>query len=98
MNINLKHNQTGVAKQVKLGFSWTTLFFSGFVPLIRGDLKWFAIMWLLSIFTFTLAWFVFPFLYNKIYIKDMMEKGYVPADDFTKNALQGKGILLKGNE
>jgi len=98
MKINLKHNQTGVAKQVKLGFSWTTFFFGGFVPLIRGDLKWFAIMWLLSIFTFGLAWFVFPFLYNKIYIKDMMEKGYVPADDFTKNVLQVQGIQLKVNE
>ena len=95
MKINLKHNQTGVSKQVKLGFSWTILFFGGFVPLFRGDLKWFAIMWLFSILTAGLAWLVFPFIYNRKYIEGLMEKGYVPADYYTKSQLQAKGITFQ---
>jgi len=94
MKLTLKHNQTGVVKQVTLGFSWTTFLFGGFVPLFRGDLKWFLIMFIVSIVTAGLGWFVFPFIYNKIYIKGLIEKGYVPGDDFSKNQLQANGIVF----
>lgn len=33
-------NSYGAMKQVKVGYSWTVLFFGFFVPLIRGDWKW----------------------------------------------------------
>jgi len=94
MKINLKHDQSGALKNVKLGFSWTTLFFGGLVPLIRGDLKWFVIMWLIIIITVGVAMFIFPFIYNKIYIKGLLGRGYVPADYFSKTALQAKGIVI----
>ncbi|MDZ7342385.1 MAG: HrgC protein [candidate division KSB1 bacterium] len=95
MKINLKHNQTGAMKEVKLGFSWTTLFFGALVPLFRGDLKWFVIMFLVSIITFGIAWLIFPFIYNKIYIKELMEKGYIPANDTAASELQSRGIMFK---
>ena len=31
-------------RTVKVGWSWPTLFFGHWVPLFRGNLKWFAIM------------------------------------------------------
>ncbi|MBM7836474.1 DUF2628 domain-containing protein [Clostridium sardiniense] len=69
-------NETGLRKQVKQGFSWTTFFFGGFVPLFRGDLKWFFIMWILAIPTFGISWLIMPFIYNKKYIEGLMMKGF----------------------
>ena len=93
MKINMK-TPTGVIKQVKLGFSWTMLFLGVFVPLFRGDFKWAIITFLASLVTCGIAWFVFPFIYNKIYIKDMIEKGWMPADEVAAAALKNKGIFV----
>lgn len=49
MILNLQSPNAGV-KQVKVGFSWTTFFFGFFVPLFRGDIKWFLIMLLTQSF------------------------------------------------
>ncbi|MED1201779.1 hypothetical protein [Heyndrickxia acidicola] len=100
MKARLK-NDAGVVKQVKVGFSWTTFFF-GFLPaLFRGDLKWAAIMLIiegvLGSFTFGIGagitGIVFSFVYNKIHIKDLLEKGYRPADDQTERELVSRGII-----
>ncbi|MDL4843262.1 DUF2628 domain-containing protein [Aquibacillus rhizosphaerae] len=93
-------NEAGITKKVKIGFSWTTFFF-GFIPaLIRGDLKWAVIMFLLAAvagaFTFGVgAWIpglIFSFVYNKLYIKELLEKGYKPANEETKRELEARGI------
>ena len=97
MQINLKHFTTGAMKQTKLGFSWTMIFFGGFVPLFRGDVKWFFITWAVAVATFGLGWFGFPFLYNKLYIKDLIEKGYIPADETSSESLSGAGIHFSSN-
>ena len=100
MKVELKHD-SGVTKEAKKGFSWTVLFFGPFVPLIRGDLKWAVIMFLLAggigAFTFgigaLIVGIVFSFIYNKIYIKDLMLKGYKPVSEVDKNALTEYGVL-----
>ena len=69
-------NEIGQVKIVKEGFSWTMLFFGIFVPLYRGDWKWFLIVLIANIFTYGWASVVFAFIYNKIYINDLLEKGY----------------------
>lgn len=89
--INLKNNR-GLIKQCPTGFSWTMLFFGGLVPLFRGDLKWFAITVICDICTSGLAWFVFPFIYNKIYIKGLLSQEFQPADDFSQVTLRQMGV------
>ncbi|MCD5324248.1 MULTISPECIES: DUF2628 domain-containing protein [Pontibacillus] len=97
-------NEAGVVKEVKVGFSWTTFFF-GFIPaLIRGDLKWAVIMFVLAAvagaFTFGLgAWIpgiIFSFVYNKIFIKELLEKGYRAATEEDAQKLQSQGIVNVG--
>ncbi|MCM3288795.1 MULTISPECIES: hypothetical protein [Paenibacillus] len=100
MMITLK-NAAGGLKNAKLGFSWTTLFFAFFPALFRGDLKWACIMFICSFLfgLFTLgigAWIpgiIFSFIYNKMYIKELMEKGYHPADEQSRSAMQAKGMV-----
>ncbi|MGG7078651.1 DUF2628 domain-containing protein [Clostridium sardiniense] len=72
----LLQNDSGLRKEVKQGFSWTTFFFGGFVPLFRGDLKWFIIMWILALISFGISWLVMPFIYNKKYMEGLMMKGF----------------------
>lgn len=102
MKVKLKNN-VGVTKEVKSGFSWTTFFFGFFPALIRGDLKWAIIMFIIAAvvgsFTFGLgAWIpgiIFSFVYNKIYIKELLEKGYQPADENAKSVLIANDIISK---
>jgi len=93
MKIHMR-SSIGEIKEIKLGFSWTMLFFGFFVPLIRGDWKWAIISLIASAFTVGICWLVFPFVYNKIYIKDKIEHGWIPADTITADALRRKGIFF----
>lgn len=86
-------NDLGLIKNIKIGFSWTTFFFGFFVPLVRGDWKWFLIMVIAGIITAGLANLVFCFIYNKIYINDLLEKGFKPADNQTEQGLIEKGFV-----
>lgn len=92
MMVNLK-NEAGVVKNCKVGFSWTMLFFGLFVPLIRGDLKWTILSLIISVITCGLGWLVLPFVYNKVYIKSLLETGYKPSSDMDSKTLVSKGII-----
>lgn len=72
----IMENNVGHKIICKQGFSWTTLFFGCFVPLLRGDLKWAFIMFILAFLTCGISWFIVPFTYNKSYINDLQTKGY----------------------
>ena len=95
VNIRMENIHTKEIKEAVIGFSWTSLLFGAFVPLLRGDLLWFVIFMILAIMTMGLAWLAVPFIYNKMYIKKLIEKGYIPADDVTKNELKLRGIFFK---
>jgi hypothetical protein len=74
--IVFEHPVTKEIKEAPVGFSWSTLFLGLFVPIYRGDWKWAIIMLLAGSVTFGISWIVFPFIYNKLYIKDIIKKGY----------------------
>lgn len=100
MKINLQNESTMKTKQAKIGYSWTFFFWAWFVPLIRGDWKWFLITFIVTlILAYTtmgvgevIAQIAFAVIYNKLYVKDLLENGYTPADEFTAKALKGAGL------
>lgn len=92
MHVKLRH-PSGLLKDCKVGFSWTTFFFGAFVPLFRGDWKWFLIILVLCSITFSLAIIPFWFIYNKLYIKDLLEKGYLPDSDTDRDILISAGYM-----
>lgn len=96
MNIRLR-NDIGMIKECKIGFSWTNFFFGFFTPLFRGDWKWMLIMILCAIFSYGLSWLVFPFIYNKLYINDLLAKGFYPSTDEDKLILINKGYITTSN-
>ena len=72
--INFK--KSSLIKEAPVGFSWTTLFFGFFPALIRGDMKWAVIIFAATFVTFGLAGIVFAFIYNRLYIQSLVEKGF----------------------
>lgn len=86
-------NADGQLRTAKVGFSWTTFFFGFLVPIFRGDAKWAIIMFLASIFTLFLAQIVLSFMYNGIYLRDLLTKGYKPQDEYSRAVLVAKGYL-----
>lgn len=99
--ITLKNKSTGMIKECVTGYSWTTFFFGVFVPLLRGDLKWAIILFIITIlvaactlgFGVMFVGPIFAYFYNKIFIKSMVEKGFSYADDAAKNYLVRNGII-----
>ncbi len=90
--VRLKHEASGMVEKAVIGFSWTTLFFGIFVPLLRGDWKWVFIGLVITLFTMGIGWIFIPFIYNKSFVKGLLLKGYKPADEESKQALISGGI------
>lgn len=99
--IILKNKDTGLTKECPTGFSWTVFFFGVFVPLIRGDFKWAAILFALTVlvaiptigFGCPLVGPIFAFFYNKTFIRELMSNGFIPADDHSYNWCVVNGLL-----
>ncbi|MDY2631644.1 DUF2628 domain-containing protein [Clostridium sp.] len=91
MKITLK-NEVGQVKQVKVGFSWTMFFFGFFVPLFRGDWMYMIITLLASVVTAGISWLVFPFIYNKLYINNLLKKGWKPTEAGSQAILKQKNF------
>ncbi len=96
MSINFKHPASGFIKECPEGFSFTTLFFNGLVPLFRGMWGTFAIIF----FTFGFAGWYYMFTINKIYATSLLEKGFTPVSELDVTKLQRLGInfVVRSNE
>ncbi|MFP6190237.1 HrgC protein [Helicobacter pylori] len=80
-------------KKGLVGFSWTTLFFGFFVPIIRGDARWAIVMVVVTLFTFVLSNIVFAFIYNKQYTTKLLESGYEPTDEYSRGILRSRDMI-----
>ena len=98
MAIEVKLEKYGHKKHGFLGFSWTAFFFNFFVPLFRGDFKWFLIF-LLAIISFV-VWFFIAKNYNRDYTNKLLNQGYMAAedDDYALAILKKYGYLEYTNE
>ncbi|MGO5130477.1 zinc-ribbon domain-containing protein [Mitsuokella jalaludinii] len=101
--IALRHPITGIIKRVSTNYSWGTFFFNCLCPLFRGDVKWFAIMAIITMplslisagILGLLAGPIFAVFYNKKYIRGLIEKGYQPADTISMEWLRNNSLLIK---
>ncbi|WP_198289579.1 hypothetical protein [Paracoccus sp. N5] len=63
-------------REAPVGISWTTLFF-GFIPaLLRSDWVGAVIQLVIAFITFGLSGLIFMFLYNKMYLKRLLNEGF----------------------
>lgn len=93
MKANMKNN-AGVVKTVKVGFSWTILFFGIFVYVFRGQWTEAVKMLIFSTLTFGIYSLVQAFTANKKYVQYLSEKGYTPATDSDTDKLKYKGYII----
>lgn len=63
-------------KKAPVGFSWTVFIFGGWPALFRQDWLIGIALIIACIFTYGIAGIVCSFFYNKVYIKNLITKGY----------------------
>ena len=85
--VMLKNKDSGVVRKGLYGFSWTSFFWGFFVPLFRGDLKHTVVWFLAWFFTFGVSNIIQAFIYNKMYTKALMDRGYQFFDSEARVAL-----------
>jgi hypothetical protein len=83
---------TGETIIAPTGIAWSVLLFGFAVPFERRDNKNGFIMLVLGSVTFFLSNFIYIFKYNKIFIKDMLKKGFKPYCDSEKDKLVKLGF------
>ena len=85
-------------------FKWFLIFIFPFIFASLGtsldldfDNNFIAFIFIFPVFV---SRFVFPFIYNKFYTKDLLKQGYLPPedDDYSNAILKGTGYLEYTNE
>lgn len=91
--VQLKNN-VGVVKTTKVGFSWTTFFFGGWVSMFRGQWGEVAKWFFLNPITIGIWGLVQCWTANKKTIIHHIERGYEPAGERDRALLEQKGIIV----
>jgi hypothetical protein len=84
--ITLENPLTGKIRQAPIGISWTTLFFGPFPALLRGHWAGAAIVLIANLLTLGLASIIFMFIYNKMYLKNLLNDGFKASQGSTEIA------------
>lgn len=93
MIVTLK-NETGLTRQVKVGFSWTSFFFGPFPFFFRG-MSGSGVIWLLlALMTLGLSTIYLWFTINKKTAHHYMEIGYHPIGEGWDEASLKWGVSL----
>lgn len=92
MKIQLE-NENSSRIDVKIGFSWTTLFFAFLPAVFRKDFKWAGVQVLAAGLSMGFSCLIFPFIYNRLYIKDLLRKGYLPVTPEAEKVLTEKKMI-----
>ena len=71
------HPDTDQSRLAPIGTSWTILLFGGFPALLRKDYRGAAILFLCAFASDNFSNLIFCFFYNKMYVKSLIEKGYL---------------------
>lgn len=81
-------------EECKIGYSWTTLFFGFITPIFRNDFRGCGLMLILTLIVPYVQLLVVPFIYNRLYIKGLLTKGYEPLSERDKIILREKRIYI----
>lgn len=73
---NITFRKNGVRRNVKVGFSWTVLFFGPLAFMARGMWGMVAISWIAAMLTLGISVFIIPFYANKWYGRWLAENGW----------------------
>jgi len=76
MSLAMENPLSGIMKEAPIGFNWLLFFAPGLPPLMRNDFKTLFIIVLLLIPTLGLIIPIYALKYNKMYITNLLEKGY----------------------
>ena len=88
-------NRKGEVGFCKIGFSWTILFFMLFVPLYRRDWLGLVLYVLAAYFTNYWSILLFPFFYNRLYITQLLFRGWQPASFADWEMLKANRFFVK---
>jgi hypothetical protein len=93
MKVKMLHS-TGIVKNIKVGYSWTSLFFGFIVPMTRGQWSDCAVMLFAAAPTVGILPLVWTFKINKRYCQVLLEKGYKPQTPEDSKILVQNGYYV----
>lgn len=79
---------------VGVGFSMWVLFLGFFYMAYKGSWKWAIVSFFAAFVSFGLSWFFFAFVFNKLHAKDLINKGFRPANAMSDILLKQNGIYV----
>lgn len=94
-SIKVRHKDSGINKNIFIGYSWTYFFFGFFVPIFRGEIGIGVFHLIFSIVTFGVFQLIMPFLYNKQYSHRMLNSSWILSDSEEKNNLAKLKLNIK---